>query len=143
MAVEYSGGVVPYVSAGAPVAGGSGLVYVLTEGLAGNGLVAKGGAVENAVLGSSRTGSATKVDPLHSFPNMVDNYVGGATKFSIPTKGLGGTVVRQSDLYQLEGSLNGKQGVFEWIVDQGQVTHRRFIPNGQVTGFPNQVPPKP
>jgi hypothetical protein len=34
MAVEYSGGVVPYVSAGAPVAGGSGLVYVLTEGLA-------------------------------------------------------------------------------------------------------------
>lgn len=83
------------------------------------------------------------MDPLHLFPNMVDNYVGDAAKFSIPTKGPGGTVVRQSDLYQIGGSLNGKQGVFEWIVDQGQVTHRRFIPNGQVTGFPNQIPPKP
>ncbi|GHT89132.1 hypothetical protein AGMMS49543_28040 [Betaproteobacteria bacterium] len=55
---------------------------------------------------------------------MVDNYAGNATKFSIPTKGPSGVVIRQSDLYQLEGSLNGKTGVFEWIVDQGQVTHR-------------------
>jgi hypothetical protein len=75
-------------------------------------------------------------------PRVFD-YVEDATRFSIPTKGLGGPVVRQSDLYQIEGSLNGKQGVFEWIVDQGKVTHRRFIPNGQVTGFPNQIPSKP
>ncbi|MCQ8105009.1 DUF6531 domain-containing protein [Methylomonas sp. SURF-2] len=105
---------------------------------------AKGvGEIENAVLGRMRTGSATKTDSLHSFPNMVDNFVGDATKFSIPTKGPGGLVIRQSELYQVEGGLNSKQGVFEWIVDQGQVTHRRFIPNGQVTGFPNQIPPKP
>ena len=45
-----------------------------------------------------------------------------------------------SDLYQLQGSLRGKPGVFEWIVDQRQVTHRRFIPGGTTTGFPNQIP---
>ena len=28
----------------------------------------------------------------------------------------------------------------EWIVDQGSMTHRRFIPGGNVTGFPNQIP---
>lgn len=71
---------------------------------------------------------------------MVDNFVGDAQKFSIPTKGPGGVIVRQSDLYQLEGSLRGKPGIFEWVVDQGAVTHRRFISRGQVTGFPNQVP---
>lgn len=54
----------------------------------------------------------------------------------------GGVVVRQSDLYQAPGSLNGQTGVFEWIVDMGEVTHRRFIPRGTITGFPNQVPPR-
>ena len=105
---------------------------------------AKGASeIENAVLGRVRTGSATKTDPVHSFPDMLDNYVGNAAKFSIPTKGPGGVVIRESNLYQVEGGLNSKQGIFEWIVDQGQVTHRRFIPNGQVTGFPNQISPKP
>jgi hypothetical protein len=105
---------------------------------------AKAGAkIENDVLGSARAGSAIKTDPLHAFPDMVDNYAGDAAKFSIPAKGPGGVVTHQSDLYQVEGTLNGKPGIFEWIVDQGQVTHRRFILNGTVTGFPNQIPPKP
>jgi hypothetical protein len=42
-------------------------------------------------------------------------------------------------LSQIKGSNNGVDGVFEWIVDEGNVTHRRFIPGGQVTGRPNQV----
>jgi hypothetical protein len=25
-------------------------------------------------------------------------------------------------------------------IDQGQATHRRFIPGGTTTGFPNQIP---
>ncbi len=117
--------------------------------VAGGGLGANGAGglfeaeINNGVLGLPRTGSATKVDPHHAFPDMVDNYVGDATKFNIPTKGPGGVVVGQSELYQLEGGLNGKQGVFEWIVNQGEVTHRRFIPNGKVTGFANQVLKKP
>lgn len=33
---------------------------------------------------------------------------------------------------------NGKKGVFEWIYDSSKgVTHRRFIPNGKITGRPN------
>lgn len=51
-------------------------------------------------------------------------------------------MVRVSELRQIEGSNNGVGGVFEWIVDEGNVTHRRFIPGGQVTGLPNQIPKK-
>jgi hypothetical protein len=46
------------------------------------------------------------------------------------------------DLYQLPGELNGKPGVFEWIVDRSGtdpvIPHQRFIPGGSVTGWPNQ-----
>lgn len=94
------------------------------------------------VSGLPRTGSALKGDPHHAFPNLVDNFARDAQRFEIPTKGPGGVVVRTSELFQVEGSLNGKAGVFEWIVDQGSVTHRRFIPGGTVTGFPNQIPGK-
>ncbi|MGE8294905.1 MAG: hypothetical protein ACN6PH_05125 [Pseudomonas sp.] len=96
--------------------------------------------VENEILGKERTGSANKTDPTHSFNDLIDNYAGDAQKFEIPTKGPGGITARTSELYQIEGSLNGKDGVFEWIVDQDRVTHRRFIPGGKITGFPNQVP---
>ena len=49
-------------------------------------------------------------DPLHSFSDMVDNYIGNATKFDIPTKGAGGVTIRQSELYQVQGGLDSKQG---------------------------------
>lgn len=96
--------------------------------------------IDNSVLGKPRIGSANKTDPTHRFNDIIDNYAGYASKFDIPTKGPGGEVVRTSELRQIEGSLNGKDGVFEWIIDQGNVTHRRFIPGGKVTGFPNQIP---
>ncbi|MBL9008749.1 MAG: hypothetical protein JNJ46_31105 [Myxococcales bacterium] len=87
----------------------------------------------------SRVGSAAKADPHHAFPNLVDNFADDARRFEIPTRGPGGEIVRRSELFQVEGSLNGQAGVFEWIVDQGQMTHRRFIPGGVVTGAPNQI----
>jgi hypothetical protein len=97
--------------------------------------------IDNPVIGKPRVGSANKPpDGQHGFNDIIDNYAGDATKFDIPTKGPGGKVVRTSELRQLEGSNNGVDGVFEWIVDQGNVTHRRFIPGGKVTGYPNQVP---
>lgn len=37
--------------------------------------------------------------------------------------------------------MDGKSGVFEWIVNaKGELTHQRFIPEGKITGTPNQVP---
>ena len=40
-------------------------------------------------------------------------------------------------------TLNGGKGVFEWIVDpNGDMSHRRFIENGVITGKPNQIPKK-
>ena len=57
----------------------------------------------------------------------------------IDTKGPGGVVVRRSKLFQVLGSLNGKDGIFEWILDNDKITHRRFIAKGEITGYPNQV----
>jgi len=99
--------------------------------------------IDNSVIGKPRTGSAYKLpDGQHGFNDIIDNYAGDAAKFDIPTKGPGGKVVRTSELRQIQGSNNGADGVFEWIVDQGNVTHRRFIPGGTVTGLPNQIPKK-
>jgi filamentous hemagglutinin len=98
----------------------------------------KGAAnIENPVLSKPRSASV-KLDSHHNFNEIIDNYAGDATSFKIPTKNHAGNVVRTSELRQIEGSLNGKDGIFEWIIDQNKVTHRRFIPGGKITGMPNQ-----
>ncbi|MBW3556066.1 MAG: hypothetical protein KY454_03905 [Actinobacteria bacterium] len=89
-----------------------------------------------------RSGSALKIDPHHAFPDLVDSASVGGRRTLIPRRGPGGAVVGQDELVQRAGSLNGKDGVFEWIVREGEVVHRRFIPDGVVNGVPNQVPPK-
>ena len=94
------------------------------------------------VSGLPRARGVLKADPHHAFPNVVDNFAREATRFEVPTRGSGGSIVRTSELFQVEGSLNRLSGVFEWIVDREQITHRRFIPGGKVTGFPNQRPRK-
>jgi RHS repeat-associated protein len=85
-----------------------------------------------------RAGSALKDDPFHrSVSWVVDNPA--AQRFSVT----GGDGV-QRQLYQLPGEVNGKPGVFEWMVGRSGsnpvITHQRFIPGGGVTGSPNQVP---
>ena len=89
--------------------------------------------VTNPIVRSSRVGKATKLDAHHAFPDIIDNYAGKAKTFSL--KGADG---KKRKLYQIKGSLNGKNGIFEWILDKEKgVTHRRFIPNGKITGKPN------
>ena len=89
--------------------------------------------ISNPIVNSKRVGSAQKSDPHHSFSDIVDNYVGNAKTFTL--KGGDG---KTRTLYQVQGSLNGKKGIFEWIYDSNKgVTHRRFIPNGKITGRPN------
>ena len=91
------------------------------------------------VSGLPRGGSAaTKKDAYHAFPDVIDNFAGEGGMFKIQTKAPGGAVVGESTLYQVEGSLNHVDGIFEWIVNQGTVTHRRFIKDGVITGIQNQ-----
>ena len=83
-------------------------------------------SINNEVSGLPRIGSALKSDAYHAFPNIVDNYVGYATK----------SPIHNGMLYQLPGSLNGVAGRFEWIVQNQQVTHRMFVPGGGINGIP-------
>lgn len=74
-----------------------------------------------------RTGSALKKDLYHAFPDEVDNSAGAGTA----------TQLRPGvTLYQVEGSYKGVEGRFEWIVDNGNVTHRMFVPGGTANGIP-------
>ena len=101
-------------------------IPVKTPLSSGAGNVTRGGA--NPVQGLQRTGSAVKYPDLyHNFPNTVDNFAPGATTTQLQS---GVT------LYQIEGSLNGTAGRFEWIVSEGSVTHRLFVPNGTMNGVP-------
>jgi hypothetical protein len=117
--------------------------------------------ISHPVLDNTRTGSALKpYDGQHGFNDIIDNYAKDAQKFDL----IGGDKV-QRELYQIEGgqkSYEYKQiydktqgfnsierttvdqdGIFEWIVDPTEgVTHRRFIPGGEITGKPNQIPGK-
>ena len=71
------------------------------------------------------------VPKAHGFNDIVDNYAGYATKTNLNN---GAT------LYQLEGSLNGVAGRFEWIVDPklGGVSHRMFVSDGKINGVPSK-----
>ncbi|AUM95033.1 MULTISPECIES: hypothetical protein [Clostridium] len=102
--------------------------------------VAKAIDIKNPVVDNIRTGSALKTDALHAFNDIIDNYASYAQKF--PLVG-GDNVTRQ--LYEIEGRLNGKKGIFQWIVDPDTlrgVTHRRFIEGVGITGKPNAIPKK-
>lgn len=115
--------------------------------------------ISHPVLDNTRSGSALKKpDGQHGFNDIIDNYTPQAKEFEI----VGGDDVKRK-LYQIEGgmkyydykdvynkglrineritTIKDQNGVFEWIVDPTKgVTHRRFIPNGQITGSPNQRP---
>ena len=84
--------------------------------------------ITNDVIDLPRTGSALKTDLYHQFPNIVDNYAGDASKFNIDN----------GVLYQIEGSFGGKNGRFEWIVENGYVTHRFFVKGGSINGIPSR-----
>ena len=92
--------------------------------------------IKHPVLDNIRTGSAfIKPDPHHAFDPIVDNFARYAKKFNLQ-----GRDEIWKELYQIEGSLNGKNGIFEWIVDPRAdrgLTHRFFVKNGTITGKPN------
>ncbi len=63
----------------------------------------------------------------HGWPDIIDNYASEAQFFNLG---------KGAKLYQIEGSNNGVLGRFEWITENGYVTHRQFIQGGTVTGVP-------
>jgi hypothetical protein len=63
----------------------------------------------------------------HGFPDIIDNYAGAGSSF---------TLANGATLYQVAGALAGVEGRFEWIVDNGSVTHRMFISGGSINGIP-------
>jgi RHS repeat-associated protein len=141
MVADFSGRTIDDVATGnwedLSYQGGSVTVMALTA-KAGGKLMPKGaeaGVSEGVRPGAGpldglpRVGSALKLDSYHSFPDMVDGYAGHATA----------TELRSGvTLYQLEGSYRGKAGRFEWIVDNGQVTHRCFVEGGTINGVPSK-----
>ncbi len=82
--------------------------------------------IKNDIIDLPRKGHALKSDPYHAFPDIVDNYAGYAVQ----------TPINNGTLYQLSGSLNGKVGRFEWIIQDNYVTHRLFVKGGDIIGFP-------
>ena len=74
-----------------------------------------------------------KTDAHHAFPDIIDNYAGKAKSFLLE-----GADGKTRTLYQIKGGLSKEKGIFEWILDnEGRITHRRFIPNGKISGKPN------
>ena len=91
--------------------------------------------VDNARSGSALWKSENMGDAQHHFSDIFDNHALDGSEFVLI-----GDDGHARTLYQVEGSLNGVDGVFEWIVDPDPakgVTHRRFIPGQGITGTPN------
>lgn len=77
--------------------------------------------------------SAFKPDAYHRAASwVVDDMADGGGVFRITKKD--GT---PQVLGQVEGMVNGKPGVFEWIIENGLVVHQRFRADSVVNGIPN------
>lgn len=97
----------------------------------------RAGYAAREIKNAQPVGSALKDDPMHRAPSYVVDQ--------IPEKGrlftIRGADKRSYNLTQMEGAVNDKIGVFEWLVNsKGELTHQRFIPGGKITGTPNQIP---
>lgn len=60
------------------------------------------------------------------FSDIIDNYASVAEVMDLVN----------AKLYQIQGSQNGVMRRFEWIIQDGKVTHRIFVRNPEMNGVP-------
>jgi len=85
------------------------------------------------VRGQMRLDPKTALPDNHGFPRMVDSHAKHGRAFAFA----GGDGKVRGGI-ELPGSYNGRDGKFQWIVEQGgkKSNHRVFVPKGK----PGQIP---
>ena len=89
---------------------------------------------KDGLLHAEPTGSALKGDATHRSATFYrEEAAKSGTHYKL-NSGDGTT----STLTQIPGSLNGKSGRYEYIVNSsGKLTHQRFVEGGTINGIPN------
>jgi hypothetical protein len=81
-------------------------------------------AYDERVLEATRGQVLNPYPDYHAFPAIVDNSAHLATVTKIVVNG------KTKTLIQLSGAYRGRDGVFEWVVDENNICyHRLFRPN--------------
>lgn len=90
-------------------------------------------------MGKSYDEALDKDDPILSINSFVTaDQLKEGRLFRL----VGGDGVERT-LLQTESGFNGKQGIYEYILDPSdKITHQRFIEGGVINGIPNQKPIK-
>lgn|GEM_PF-3399331 len=102
----------------------------------------QGAILQELDIPSYKPGSSADIKSLdiedlnHSFPKIIDNNIPNSTVYA-KMNGDGSYI----SIYKIDGSYRGVDGVFEWIIQNGEIVHRAFIPGGSyLNPLPNQWP---